>query len=61
MNDGEKAIECPYSKPARMLNRHQYAMYHKGEWCRLLNSTCQEGYCYNCEVWRLRLEGDKQY
>ncbi len=23
--------------------------YHKGEWCKLINSTCQEGYCDCCE------------
>lgn len=23
---------------------------NKGNWCQILNTTCQEGYCSNCEA-----------
>ena len=42
----------PYSKSARRMNRFLYGMNHKGKWCRLANTTCQEGYCCNCHVWQ---------
>lgn len=27
---------------------------NKGDYCKLINRTCQEGYCMNCEQWRNR-------
>lgn len=47
----EKAQSHPFSKEARLLNRHLYAINHKGSWCLILRRTCQEGICAECEVW----------
>lgn len=53
----EKAQRYPYSRPARTLNRYLYGINHKGEYCYIIKKLCQEGYCSQCEAWRLRIEG----
>ncbi len=32
--------------------------FHKGEWCKRINSTCQEGTCHTCEAYVRPMERD---
>lgn len=58
MDDSDfiKAKTHPYSKEARILNRHLFTINHKGERCQLINRLCQEGYCHDCHVWLSHLK-----
>jgi hypothetical protein len=31
---------------------HDLSEYHKGQWCPIQETFCQEGYCLECEIFR---------
>ena len=40
-----------------ILRRHIYGINHKGEWCRIAKTLCQEGYCVECYIWQQWSQG----